>query len=259
MNRIAIVIPTYNEEETIGELLCRLDRLASNVSQTIKIDAVLVVDDASPDKTGSIIRAWATTHATVQLLPGPGRGFGPACLCGLRAASGIEQVDTIILMDGDMSHDPSIIPLLVKRINSGHDLVIGSRYVRGGAVDRCWPVSRRVNSLVANWLTRRILGVTTIRDCTSGFRAFNTDAVRHLSPEHITARGYGFQVQCLHAITTSGGKVAEIPIHFADRQGGKSKLRMNNVLEFIRILLGLRNNERRLRLLRQSRGNNVVE
>ena len=213
--RTVVVIPTFNERENIAALL-------HAVRQAVPDADILVVDDNSPDGTAELAEATASEVGHVKLLRRPGKqGLGSAYREGFTVALD-EGYDRIVSMDVDFSHDPTVIPELLAVLDAGADAVIGSRYVPGGdTVD--WPVHRRLLSRWGNRYTSFVLRLQ-VRDCTSGFRAYRSSALRAISPSTTTAEGYAFLTELVRRLVRGGFKVMETPIVFADRQRGTSKM-----------------------------------
>jgi dolichol-phosphate mannosyltransferase len=187
---------------------------------------VLVVDDNSPDGTGQIADRLATeTGGLVRVLHNPGKnGLGPAYLAGFKRA--IEDgADFILQMDTDFSHQPKYIPSMVNAmIDHGADLVIGSRYVKGGGVDEHWGVHRKLLSMFANKVyVGTILGLP-INDATAGFRLWRREALLGLDLSRVKSNGYVFLVELAYLASRLGYQMIEVPIHFPDRERGTSKM-----------------------------------
>ena len=140
--------------------------------------------------------------------------------------------EVVIQMDADFSHDPADAGRLVARVTADADVAIGSRYVPGGSVDESWGFRRRQLSLWGNRLARWIAGLKGVRDCTAGFKAIRTTALRAAKVKEISVLGYAFQVALLHRLLHSGARVVEEPIYFRDRERGVTKLGMDSMLEF---------------------------
>lgn len=209
-----VIIPTYNERENIGELL-------DTVLQHLPASDVLVVDDGSPDGTGAIVADRRVGDERVHLLSRPGKaGLGTAYIAGFRWALQREY-DGIIGMDADFSHDPIYLPGLVAQL-ADHDLVIGSRYVRGGATPD-WKLTRRIISRIGNAVARTVLGLP-VRDCTTGYKCYRREALASLSLDTIDLVGYGFLIETTYQCYLAGLRIKEIPIVFIDRREGKSKM-----------------------------------
>ena len=210
-----MVVPTYNERENLARLVGRLRALPGDVH-------VLVVDDSSPDGTGAIAAAIAACDPGVHVLHRAGKlGLGTAYRAGFRY--GLEHgYDYICTMDADFSHSPESLPALIDKAASGYDLVIGSRYVRGGAVVGSPPL-RKFISYAANTLAHTILGVTA-RDCTAGFRCYRRQVLETVDLDAIFSSGYSFLVEMAFWVERAGFRTGEVPITFVNRTEGASKI-----------------------------------
>jgi len=228
---VTVVIPTYNERENIRTLLPAL--LAVDPAYR-----VIVVDDNSPDGTGAVAEEVARAHpGRVVVLHRPAKeGIGPAYVAGFRRAlaNGTELVAT---MDADHSHDPRDLPRLVQAASTA-DLVLGSRYVAGGKT--CgWPLHRRLISRFGGLYARLVLGVP-VADLTGGFKVYRRDALAGLDLETLHSDGYVFQIETTYRTLRRGCRVVEVPITFADRVAGKSKLSRRIVAEAMIVVWRLR-------------------
>ena len=211
----AVVLPTYNESENIARLLQQLREVLPEAF-------FLVVDDNSPDGTGVIAEQCALEFGNIEVLHRASKqGLGSAYRQGFVVALD-RGVDVIVSMDVDFSHDPRVIPAMLASIASGSDVVIGSRYVAGGGT-KDWPLHRRLLSKWGNLYTAAILGVR-VRDCTSGFRAYRATALAAIAPETTAAEGYAFLTELVVRISRKGLVISEVPIMFADREKGTSKM-----------------------------------
>jgi glycosyltransferase involved in cell wall biosynthesis len=219
-----VIIPTYNERDTIAEAIRR------TVAAAHDSVAILVVDDSSPDGTGALVRNLQEGSASLHLLErGSKRGLGTAYVEGF--VSGIaDGYWAVVEMDADLSHDPASIPTLLSALDHA-DLAIGSRYVREGQVQD-WSAFRRWLSFAGNSYARAWLGFP-IRDATSGFRAYRTDFLAQQDLGSVTSRGYGFQIEMARRIYRAGGRIVEVPITFTDRTLGRSKMSKRIALEAI--------------------------
>jgi dolichol-phosphate mannosyltransferase len=217
-----VVLPTYNERENIETVLRR-------VRASVPDAHVLVVDDASPDGTAALTDQVARELGGISVLRRPApTGLGSAYRDGFRW--GLERgYDVLVEMDADLSHDPAVLPVLLRGINDGADLVIGSRYVPGG-VAADWPWARRAISRTGCRYAQVMLRLPT-RDATSGFRAYRAGALRVVDLDTVRANGYGFQVEMAYRVANVGGDVREIPIEFRDRTAGTSKMSSRIVVE----------------------------
>ncbi|AHC51336.1 dolichol-phosphate mannosyltransferase [Sulfolobus acidocaldarius SUSAZ] len=218
---LGVVIPTYNEAENIRELIPRIKEVDKNIN-------IIIVDDNSPDNTSGI----AEQMGAIVFVRKDERGIGSALKFGLE--QGVKMgFKRLITMDADLSHDPKYIPDLVSK---EADLVIGSRYVKGGAIEN-WPLQRRLISSGANSIARLLLRFD-VRDATSGYRAYSPRAVEAISPCK-SADGYEFQICSVYHIFKSGLQIAEVPISFHDREKGKSKLDSQKIFKWFAYVLKL--------------------
>jgi dolichol-phosphate mannosyltransferase len=216
-----VIVPTYNERENIGELL---DAVLEHLPEA----DVLVVDDGSPDGTGDVVAARGAMDARVHVLRRTAKaGLGPAYIAGFQWA--LERdYDLILGMDADFSHDPAYLPRFVDE-SRRHDLVIGSRYVPGGATPD-WKLSRRLISRVGNAVARTVLGLP-VRDCTTGYKCYRRETLAAIDLGAIDVVGYGFLIETTYQCYLHGARITEIPIVFTDRREGKSKMTSTIVSE----------------------------
>ncbi len=221
-----VVLPTYNEKETIQEVLRGI--LTHDVE-------VLVVDDSSPDGTGKIVAELQKQNARIHLLSGRKKGLGDAYRRGFAYATQHLNADILMEMDADLSHNPKDIPRLLKPIlQQEADFVIGSRYCPGGSIEG-WGRYRKSVSYCGNLLARIIGGIREIKDTTAGFRALRAEIVQDWDAS--ATKGYSFQIGLLHHALQNKYRVQEIPVRFTDRKVGKSKLGMTDILEFFFVAL----------------------
>jgi dolichol-phosphate mannosyltransferase len=214
-----LVLPTYNEADNIGPIV---EASLAALEQTGDEHHVLIVDDNSPDGTGHIADDLAARDDRVAVLHRPGKqGLGRAYIAGFQSAldRGAERV---MEMDSDFSHDPRDIPRLVHEAHRGADLVLGSRYIRGGGVEN-WGLGRRVVSRGGCLYAQAILRVP-VRDLTGGFKCFNRRVLEAIGIEQMHADGYGFQIELTYRTLKAGFHVREVPIVFHERRAGQSKM-----------------------------------
>jgi len=216
-HKITIVIPTYNEAANLSYLVSSLFSLPLD-----GLD-ILVVDDNSPDGTGEIAEQLAITHAgRLTALHRKGKlGLGTAYLAGFDSALKMGS-EVVGQMDADFSHPPEKVIEMIKALEK-QDLVIGSRYISGGSVDEHWPAWRKGLSAFGNLYARSILGLN-VRDVTGGFRLWRSSALDCLPLEKVHSDGYAFQVEMTYLARRCGLRIGEIPIYFADRKWGRSKM-----------------------------------
>ena len=229
-NDSVVVIPTYNEAEN-------LERLVEMVLAQGPFD-VLVVDDNSPDGTGAIAEALGDRYpGRVVVLHRPAKqGLGTAYRAGFGYALA-RGYAYVFEMDADFSHDPKALPQLRAALNKA-DMVLGSRYVRGGATAN-WPFARRLLSRCGSLYAALVLGLP-FHDLTGGFKGFAARVLQSLDLDAIQSNGYAFQIEVTYRAYRSGFRIVEYPITFVDRRLGKSKMRPGIVTEALRIVWALR-------------------
>ena len=212
--RTLVIIPTYNEAENLEWIAGRVREAAPEVD-------ILVADDNSPDGTGRIADRLSANDPHVHVMHRKGKqGLGAAYLAGFYW--GLERgYDALVEMDADGSHKPEDLPRLLERAHDA-DLVIGSRYVRGGGVVN-WPLYRQLISRGGSLWTRLMLGIP-VKDCTGGFRVFRRATLEGLGLDEVASAGYCFQVDLLWRTLKAGFRVVEVPITFVERERGNSKM-----------------------------------
>jgi dolichol-phosphate mannosyltransferase len=227
--KAVVCLPTYNERENLEPMLRALGD---------KQVRVLVIDDSSPDGTGELADRLAAELGYVDVLHRPHKeGLGPAYLAGFRHALA-DGAELVLEMDCDFSHDPNAVPRLIAAVESGADLALGSRYVPGGGV-RNWGLLRRVISAGGSFYARVVLGVK-VRDLTGGFKCYRRIVLETIDLDSVDSKGYAFQIETTYRALRAGFKVVEVPITFADREVGGSKMSKAIVAEAIWKVPGLR-------------------
>jgi dolichol-phosphate mannosyltransferase len=237
-----VVLPTYDEAENVVEVLGR-------IRASLPAATVLVVDDGSPDGTADLAEERSEVVGGVDVLRRAEKaGLGSAYRDGFRW--GLERgFDVLLEMDSDLSHDPAALPSLLGAVEHGADLVIGSRYVPGGSIPN-WSWHRRWLSKWGNRYAAGVLGLA-VNDSTAGFRAYRASMLRRIDLEGVVADGYGFQIEMTYDVVRLGGAVVEVPIDFADRIRGTSKMSSRIVVEALGLVTwwGVRD-----RVFRRGRG-----
>ncbi len=220
--RTLVVLPTYEEADNIAEVLRRLKAAVPAVD-------VLVVDDASPDGTAEIAKVAGTELGGVDVMIRAGKaGLGSAYRAGF--AEGMRRgYDILVEMDSDLSHDPAALPTLLRAVEAGADLAVGSRYIPGGSIPH-WSLRRRSLSRWGNRYAGFALGLP-LADATSGYRAYLADTVAGLDLPTVRADGYGFQIEMAYRVARRGGRIVEVPIEFVDRERGTSKMSSRIIVE----------------------------
>jgi dolichol-phosphate mannosyltransferase len=221
--RAVVCLPTYNERENVEAMVQAL----GEVLDTSR-DGVLVIDDSSPDGTGEIADRLARELPWVSVLHRERKeGIGPAYIAGFRRLLA-EDVELILEMDCDFSHDPADVPRLLAAAEDA-DLVLGSRYVEGGGTEN-WGLVRRFVSRGGCLYAQVLLGVR-VRDLTGGFKCFRRATLEAIDLDAVAARGYGFQIETTYRVLRKGLRVREIPIRFVERRAGASKMTGSIVAE----------------------------
>jgi dolichol-phosphate mannosyltransferase len=225
--RAVVCLPTYNERENLEPMVRALVELGVSV---------LVIDDNSPDGTGELADSLAGELEHVSVLHRPRKeGLGPAYLAGFERALA-DGAELILEMDCDFSHSPADVPRLIEAAADA-DLVLGSRYVRAGAVEN-WGLIRRAISMGASIYTRALL--MPVRDPTGGFKCYRRTVLETIDLRAIDSKGYAFQIETTYRALRKGFRVVEVPIRFVDREEGASKMSRSIVLEAIWKVPGLR-------------------
>ena len=241
---IVVVVPTYNERENIKVLISQLFDLHVSGLE------VLVVDDSSPDGTADAVRELALKYPVGLIVRHQKMGLGTAYVeafkhilnqpnnfpvsCDSIKKESLKKPDYIIQMDADLSHDSSIIPIFLEKIKSC-DLVLGSRYIKGGGVEN-WNFLRRLISQTSNIYTRYVLGLS-IKDLTGGFKCWRREVLEKIDLSKLSSVGYSFQIETTYKAYKLGFKICEVPIIFKERKTGQSKFNLGIIWEsFIKVL-----------------------
>lgn len=219
-----VIIPTYNERENIVRLVPMV------LAQDPRLD-VLIIDDASPDGTGEVAERMSAEDPRVQVLRRPGKlGLGTAYLEGFRR--GLEQGYAYLFeMDADFSHDPAHLPQFLEAIEK-YDVVLGSRYLEGRVTVVNWPIGRLLLSYFANIYARIVTGLP-IADATGGYKCFRREVLEAIDLDRVESEGYSFQIEMSFRAWKKGFRIGEIPIVFADRDVGESKMSRRIIWEAV--------------------------
>jgi dolichol-phosphate mannosyltransferase len=227
-----VVIPTYNEREN-------LDRVVEAVLASLPEAHVLVVDDNSPDGTGELADTLAAANPRVEVLHRRRKeGLGVAYRDGFKRVLDKPGTMAVVQMDADFSHDPSDLPRLVVPLMRDADLVLGTRWMRGGGTVG-WPLHRRLVSQGGTMFARVVL-LLPYRDLTGGFKAWRRELLEAIRLREASGQGYGFQVETTWWAHRRGAKIREVPILFRERTAGQSKMSGAIVAEAIGLVLRLR-------------------
>ena len=237
MSKICVVTPTYNEKENLAELAEKVFALG------IPNLEMVVVDDNSPDGTGKLTEELGKKYPIKLIRREKKMGLGTAYALAFKKIlaqpfdSAQDKPDFIIQMDADLSHDPALIPKFLEHIKS-HNLVLGSRYIAGGAIKN-WDFTRQLVSRWGNFYARTVLGLP-YQDLTGGFKCWRREILEKMDLGSLSSVGYNFQIETTHKAHTAGYKILEIPISFTERKQGKSKMNLKIILESFWKVLKLR-------------------
>jgi dolichol-phosphate mannosyltransferase len=227
-----VVLPTYNEREN-------LEGISSAILSSLPEAELLIVDDSSPDGTGVLADTIAAGEPRVQVLHRAGKeGLGAAYRHGFRWALGQPGVRAVVQMDADFSHDPADLPRLLAPLMRDADLVLGTRYIRGGGTVG-WPLHRQLISRAGTLFARTVL-LLPYRDLTGGFKAWRRELLEAVRLRDASASGYGFQVEMTWWSHRRGAKIIQVPITFRERVAGSSKMSGGIVAEALLLVVRLR-------------------
>ena len=227
----AIVIPTYNERDGLADIVHAVRAAVPDAS-------ILIVADNSPDGTGQLADELAAADPRVRVRHRAGKeGLGRAYVDAFLALLD-EGWERIVQMDADFSHDPHDVPRLLRALDDGADVAVGSRYVSGGTTVN-WGVRRKLISRGGSLYARWVLGVG-VRDLTAGFKAWRSEILRRIPLREVGALGYGFLIEMTYRARRAGARLVEIPIRFVDRRVGQSKMSETIFIEAITIVWRLR-------------------
>jgi dolichol-phosphate mannosyltransferase len=228
--RLLVSLATYNESGNLRDLVAEIRKVAPHA-------AILIIDDNSPDGTGRIADALSATLPDVHVIHRPGKlGLGTATLEAVKFAVD-HGFDLFLNLDADFSHPPRYIPALLDGMRD-HDVMIGSRYVPGGAVDGEFNLKRKFMSTGINWYARLLLGLTT-RDNSGSYRCYRVSKLAEIDLSRVRSRGYSFQEEILFWCRVAGCRMGETPIRFENRRAGVSKINKREAITALGVILQL--------------------
>ena len=229
---IAIVIPTYNEKETLPSLI---EKIFDKIRPLVEELHVIIVDDSSPDGTADIARNLGEKFQKISVIQRPTKmGLGAAYKDGFTHVLQKLESNLVVQMDADHSHDPSELANMIEKIVD-YDFIIASRHVTGSSVTG-WGFSRKVTHSIAGAIAKVSANID-IEDCTSGFRMFKRSALEKIEFDKIEADGFAFQIEVLYQLKQKGFRGLEVPTTFVNRTEGESKMSSSEVIQFIRMCL----------------------
>lgn len=238
--KVVIIIPTYNEKENIEKTIDDLEKVFPQAEPRYQLN-ILVVDDNSPDGTSQIVKKMQKKYRNLFLLNNPQKkGLGAAYIKGIKYAIEKLKADLIFEYDADGSHQPKYVPLMLKEITKGADVVVGSRYIAGGSMPANWGLERKIVSFFGNLVARLVLFTFQYKDMTSGFRVSKVEFLKKIDLEKLLSKQYAYKIHLYYALHKLGAQIVEYPIDFIDRTLGKSKFPKNNILDSLRVVFTLR-------------------
>jgi len=224
MEKVVMIIPTYNERGNIEPLVDILQKVFKKVPSQWEMH-ILFVDDSSPDGTADIVRKKMEKFGNVHLFLNKEKvGLGGAYMKGMTYAIAELKADVIFEFDADFQHDPELIPNFLKKIENGADLVLGSRYMKGGSIPRYWGLMRKILSVGGNFYIRTLMLDRKIHDWTTGYRALRPWVFEKVKGKITELKTYTFQISFLYYARQVDAKIAEVPLNFAERRWGESKM-----------------------------------
>ena len=222
MKSATIILPTYNERENVGIII---PQIFEQEEKTPGWEfSIVVVDDTSPDKTAEKVVELQKKYKKLYITSGQKAGLGKAYVRGFKYVLTNLKSDIVFEMDADLSHDPASIPLLLQKIDGGADIVIGTRYIKGGSIPKNWEFYRKVFSYCGNLVVRLGFMHLAVHDWTNGYRALKTDFLKEIIPHLDEYNGYVFQIALLDRAVKLHKKIEEVPVHFQERNSGVSKI-----------------------------------
>jgi dolichol-phosphate mannosyltransferase len=238
--KIVLVIPTYNEAENISRLIPELAEEFKKIPE--HEFTVLVVDGNSPDGTSGVVKNLIPQYPFVVLLPEEKKaGLGAAYVYGFKHAINELGADVLVEMDADFQHDPADVSRLIAEIDAGFDYVIGSRFVEGGSIPDNWAFHRKILSWGGNLFSKVVLGLFSVNDFTSGFKASRVKGyVDKIKLDEVLSEGFAYKIDLLFKMHKTGAKFKEIPIQFGLRDRGDSKMERGNAVDSLKVVVKLR-------------------
>ncbi len=227
--RVLVSLATYNERDNLGPLTAEIHAVLPSAD-------ILVIDDNSPDGTGDLADELAQRDPRIHVLHRPGKlGLGTATIAAMKYAMS-HDYDLLTNMDADFSHHPRYLPALLAGMER-HDVMIGSRYVRGGGSEN-WPWQRLLMSQTVNAIVRFLMRIPA-RDCSGAYRCYRVSLLRRVPLDRLVSRGYSFQQEVLYRCRQAGGRIGETPIVFANRRAGASKVNTREAVRSMSLILYL--------------------
>lgn len=238
--KIVVVIPTYNERQNIDATIDGIEAIVPKIGSGHQLE-ILVIDDNSPDGTAEVVKAKGKQWGNVKLLPNRQKqGLGAAYIKAFKYAMAKLGADAVFEYDADGSHQPQYIPGMVRELEKGADVVVGSRYVPGGKMPADWGLHRKLISYFGNFIARSVLWAWQYTDMTSGFRVTKSEYLKRVDLDNLLSKQFAYKIHLYYALHRLGAKIVEYPIEFIDRSVGKSKFPRNNIIDSLRVVFTLR-------------------
>jgi dolichol-phosphate mannosyltransferase len=244
MQKVFIVIPTYNEVKNVAATTLALSQVFKKCHGYNM--HILFVDDNSPDGTAKEIDRLIKKYAFVHIFNNKHKGgLGHAYKKGFVVALDKYKADILFEFDADLQHDPGVIPAMLASLSSGADMVLGSRYIKGGGIPKAWPWLRKFLSIMGNHFIRIVMGNFKMHDWTTGYRAIKSEVARDILPimQSAAFQGYTWQIGFLVKTIQKGYKVSQVPFYFRDRENGHSKLGPEYIFNTLRYIMKVRISE----------------
>lgn len=241
--KVVVVIPTYKEVENVKKIIpATLDSFAKIPHHECHI---LVVDGNSSDGTGDAVKELSQKHPNVHLLMEKEKsGLGGAYIYAFKYAMQNMYPDVVMEMDADFQHNPNDIPRFIEKIEQGYDYVIGSRFIKGGSIPKEWSLNRKFWSVGGNIFSKIVLGIYSVSDFTSGFKASRIkNYLDRLDLDSVRSKDFAYKIDLLYKMYKLNAKIAEVPIVFGLRDRGDSKMQSNNALDSLKVVLSIRIDE----------------
>lgn len=240
-----IIIPTYNEKDNIENTIEALKREFKKIPNHEM--HILVADDTSPDGTAEIVKKLAERYSNIHLILNKKKeGLGAAYMQAMRYAIEKLKAEIVFEFDADGSHQPKYLPGMMREFDKGADVVVGSRYIKGGSIPKEWAFHRKLFSLAGNLIARLVLWIPRYHDATTGYRGSKTEFLEKAKYQNLISKRFAYKIHLFYALHKAGAKIVEFPIEFLDRTKGKSKIPRNEILESLRVIFTLRLTEHKI-------------
>jgi dolichol-phosphate mannosyltransferase len=242
---IVIVVPTFNEADNVGRLINELETVFPTIPNHQM--SLLIVDGNSPDGTAEKVRELSKTRPWIHVLvEKEKKGIGAAYFYGFEHAMHTMHADAVVEMDGDLQHDPKELPILIQPLDEGFDYVIGSRFVKGGSIPEKWSLWRKFLSFGGSLFSKLVLGMMNVNDFSTGYKAIRVKGfLDDIDFTTMRTKGFAYKTEMLYRIYKMGARIKEVPITFGLRDRGTSKMESANFWDSLKLVIGLRLNEKK--------------